>query len=125
MLLVCGLVAGCGTAPAGVPNIARSVVERSRWDVIDDGAVLGQVLQLEIDDPSGPVVFYRVVDAHGRWLGHATSARRFSRRVPFREDEEDLGVWSLERGAAMLLEAAAPVTLRVVARDADARRAAK
>ncbi len=122
---MCGFFAGCAAAPAGVPNIARPVVERSRWDVVDHGAVLGQVLQLEIDDPSGPVVFYRVVDSHGRWLGHATAARRFSRRVPFREDEEDLGVWSLERGAAMLLEAAAPVTLRAVVRDADARRAAK
>ena len=47
---------------------------------------------------------YRVLDRSGRWLGHADATGRFSRRVPFRDEEQDLGVWSLERGCRMLFE---------------------
>lgn len=117
----CCFVAACGSAPRATPNLARPVVELARWQVVSDGAVIGEVVQLEIRDPAGPLPYYRVLDLHGRWLGHATMSGRFSRRVPFRDDEEDLGVWSLARGTGMLFEAAAPVTLKPVAVEASVR----
>lgn len=114
--------AACGSSPPQPPTMARPVVETARWQVVSGDAVVGHVVQLEIRDPSGPLPFYRILDLHGRWIGHATMQGRFSRRVPFQDDEQDLGVWPLPRGTAMLFDASAPVTLRPIAVEADARR---
>jgi hypothetical protein len=93
----------CATEPPEPPAYrARPVAVVERFAVEKDGAVLGHVVHLEIRDPAEPVRFYRIVDESGRWLGHATAIGRFSRRVPFQEDEEDLGVWSLAHGTARL-----------------------
>lgn len=120
--IAAAVAAACSAAPATTPNLARPVVERARWQVLGDGVVLGQVVQLEILDPSGPLAFYRILDAQGRWIGHASAVGRFSRRVPFRDDEEDLGVWPMARGVARLFEASSGVTLQAVPVDAAARR---
>lgn len=109
--------------PAPMPPLApRPVAELARWEVWSDGQLVGQVRKLEVRDPQQPVAFYRIEDLHGRWLGHASNEKRFSRRVPFRDDEEDLGVWAMERGVAELFDAKAPVELKAVAVDADARK---
>lgn len=117
------LLAACaGAPPAPAPYAPRPVVERGRWQVWGDGALLGHVVQLEIQDPSGPLTYYRVQDTRGSWLGHASAHGRFTRRVPFRDEEQDLGVFSMARGVARLFEATAPVELRPVVVDADLRR---
>jgi hypothetical protein len=114
---------GCSSAPPpSLPHAPRPVVELARWQVFDGERLVGMLKQLEIRDPSGPLGFYRVEDTQGRWLGHATPEGRFSRRVPFQDREEDLGVWSLSRGVTEIFEANATVRLERVALDADARR---
>lgn len=114
---------GCaGPRGAPPPYAPRPVVELARWQIWDGDALLGRLRQLRIEDPRGDLDFYRIEDRQGRWLGHATASGRFSRRVPFQEQEQDLGVWSLPRGIARLFDAAAPVELRPIAVEADARR---
>ena len=122
--VVIALLAACAGSPppAPLPHAAREVVELARWQILQGERAVGIVRQLEIRDPSGPVSFYRIEDSSGRWLGHATANGRFSRRVPFHGEEVDLGVWSLERGTAELLEATTPVVLRPQPVEADARR---
>lgn len=123
LFVVSWLVVGCSSAPQSLPpNIARPVVELARWQVHDGATMLGHVVQLEIRDPREPVRFYRIQDLQGRWIGYATTNGRFSRRVPFQDGEEDLGVWSLERGTALLFDASAPITLTPVVADAAAPR---
>lgn len=95
-----------------------------RWLVESEGDVIGQVVHLEIRDPGGPIRFYRVEDAQGRWIGHATDQGRFSRRVPFADDEQDLGVLGMAQGVALLFDAAAPVRLQAVPLDAVGTRGA-
>lgn len=114
--------AACSAAPEGTPSLARPVVELARWQVVSGDEVLGQVVQYEIRDPAEPQRFYRIQDSQGRWIGHASALGRFSRRVPFRDEEEDLGVWPMAGGVARLLDASAPVMLRQVAVDATAPR---
>jgi hypothetical protein len=115
------LAACAGAPPEPLPHAARPVVELARWQVFDGDRCAGTVRHLEIRDPKGPIAFYRIEDAAGHWLGHATAEGRFSRRVPFQEQEEDLGVWALARGVAELVEAKS-VRLVPAAIDADARR---
>lgn len=123
-LAVAAALAGCSAPPAEPPPYsARPVVEIGRWQVWQGDELLGVLRQLEIRDPQGPVPFYRIEDAAGRWLGHASAQGRFSRRVPFHDVEADLGVLALARGVAELFEASAPVQLRPVAVEAAARRA--
>jgi len=98
------------------------VVELGLWQVWDGPKAIGFVRHLEIRDPKGPLPYYRIEDLQGRWLGHASEHLRFSRRVPFQEQEEDLGVWSMGRGVQKLFEASAPLELKPVAVEADARR---
>jgi hypothetical protein len=117
------LVAGGSAPPPPQPYAPRDVVEVGRWQVWITGEQVGSVVQFEIRDPSGPLPFYRVLDLQGRWLGHATMQGRFSRRVPFQDGEQDLGVWPMARGVARLFEADAPAQLRPVAVEGDARRA--
>lgn len=93
---------------------AREVVALERWAVEVEGKVLGAVTKYEIRDPKSPVQFFRVTDASGRWLGHATKNGRFSRRVPFEKEEQDLGVLAMQRGVAELFEASQPVRLKPV-----------
>ncbi len=117
------MLTACTSAPvADTAYAALAVVEIAHWQAFDGDVLIGHVRQLEIQDPKGKVTLYRVEDLHGRWLGHASSIGRFTRRVPFQEKEQDLGVLSMERGATQLLEATALVKLKPVAVEADARR---
>ena len=117
------VLVGCESHPEPQPAYSpRPVVELARWQVFDGAELVGLLIHLEIRDPEGPLPYYRIEDASGRWIGHATEQGRFSRRVPFQDSEQDLGVWSLARGVAKLLEAKADVQLNPVAADADARR---
>lgn len=116
------LVGCAGQPPAPPPYGPRPVVEVGRWQVVSAGQPVGYLVHFEIRDPTGPVPFYRILDLQGRWLGHATEQGRFSRRVPFQDDEEDLGVWSMAQGVARLVDASAPVDLKPIAADADLRR---
>lgn len=124
--LVLGLAlisGGCATErPALSPYSARPVVELARWQVFDGAAMVGMLIHLEIQEPGGPIPYYRIEDASGHWIGHATEKGRFSRRVPFQDAEQDLGLWSLPQGVAKLVEAKEAVELRPVVVDADARR---
>jgi hypothetical protein len=123
VLLASAVLAACHSAtPPPSPYAVREVAELARWQVFAGDTAIGYVLQLEIRDPKGPLPYYRIEDLQGRWLGHATANGRFSRRVPFQEREEDLGVWPMARGVAKLFDASAPVDLRPVAIEADARR---
>lgn len=126
-LLLLGLSGqACNSAPSEpVPqpaSAARPVVELGRWQVLDGATAIGCVRHLEIRDPKGPLLYYRIEDLNGRWLGHASAQGRFSRRVPFQDQEEDLGVWPMARGVQKLFEASAPLQLKAVVVDADARR---
>lgn len=117
------LLAGCGAPPSPPPEHApRRVVELARWQVWQGAEQIGAVRELEIQDPAGPVRFYSVEDRQRRVLGEATANGRFTRRVPFRDDGEDLGVWSLARGVTELFEASDILELRAVPVEADARR---
>lgn len=114
---------GCASEPkAPEPYMARPVVELARWQAFDGSEPVAVLLHLEIQDPSGPVPFYQVQDLQGRWLGHATEQGRFSRRVPFEDVEEDLGVWSLATGVGKLVDAKGKLELRPVPVEAAARR---
>lgn len=96
-------LAACGGAPPAPPTIAaRAVVAGAVHEAYAGTELVAIVRRLEIRDPAGPIAFYRIEDPRGRWLGHATAQGRFSRRVPFREEEEDLGVLAMARGVAEL-----------------------
>lgn len=100
------LAAACSAPPPPQPAYApRPVVELGRWAVSQSGHQLGWLALLEIQDPAGPLRFYRIETLHGQWLGHATLQGRFSRRVLFRDEEEDLGLHPMARGLELLLEA--------------------
>jgi len=117
------LFAACQEAPPPQPEYApRRVVELARWQVWLDEQQVGIVRRFEIQDPNGPVRFYSVEDLQHRILGEADEQGRFSRRVPFRDTGEDLGVWALPRGVGLLFEANAPADLRPVALEAAAKR---
>ncbi len=100
--------------------VPRAVVEVARYEVRSGTAVLGVALELEIRDPSGPLRFWRIQTRDGAWAGHATQQGRFSRRVPFREDEEDLGIWPMAQGVAKVLDVPGPVRLAKVQPGPDA-----
>jgi hypothetical protein len=100
--------------------VPRAVVEVARYEVRSGTSVLGVALELEIRDPSGPLRFWRIQTRDGAWAGHATEQGRFSRRVPFREDEEDLGVWPMAQGIAKVLDVPGPVQLAKVQPKNDA-----
>ena len=101
-MLLAALAACGGAPPARPPQVAREVVAGPVHEAYDGTQLVAVVRRLEIRDPSGPIAFYRIEDPRGRWLGHATAQGRFSRRVPFREEEEDLGVLAMARGVAEL-----------------------
>lgn len=117
------LFAACQEAPQPQPEYApRRVVELARWQVWLADQQVGIVRRFEIQDPNGPVRYYSVEDLQHRILGEADDQGRFSRRVPFRDSGEDLGVWALPRGVGLLFEANAPADLRPVAIEAAAKR---
>lgn len=118
------LLTACGAPPAppNPPYAPRPVTELGRWQVFEGERLVGRVVKLAIEDPNGPMPFFRIEDPQGRWVGHATEGGRFSRRVPFEDQEADLGMWPMADGVARLLETAGAVRLEPVAVDADLRR---
>jgi len=94
--------------------VPRKVTELRRWQVVQGATLAGHVVELRVEEPmyvpaggeSAPptsFTYYRVLDLRGQWVGHATDIGRFSRRVPFQEEEQDLGVWPMVQGVAQLL----------------------
>lgn len=128
-MVLAAVAGGCTeTHPVASPvdYVPRRVVEVERFAVHDGGELLGTLVHLEIQDPQGPLRFWRVENRSGAWLGHASEALRWSRRVPFRDDEEDLGVWPMARGVAQLVgrpDAALELRALPVAAPAAADRA--
>lgn len=116
------LVACSAPPPPPQPAYApRAVVELECWRIRAGGHPVGMLRRYEIQDPAGPLRFWRIENTHGQWLGHASDLGRFSRRVPFRDDEQDLGIWPMRAGVAQLFEASA-VDLEPVALDAVMRK---
>ena len=97
---------------------ARQVVEVNRWDVQHEGEDLGYLVLLEIRDPTGPIRFYRVENRGHQWVGHVALDGRFSRRVPFQEEEQDLGIYSMNNGLAVLYQVDEGAELSLVERGA-------
>lgn len=107
------VLSACDSTPPPPPPLQpRRVDEVARWEAFVGGTLVGEVVLLEIRDPQGALRFYQIEDAAGRLVGSATEIGRFSRRVPFQEEEEDLGVWSRERGVALLLGCEDSLVLR-------------
>lgn len=95
--------------------VPRKVTELRRWQVWQGTMLAGNVVELRVEEPmyapagvapGAPTTFtyYRILDLRGQWVGHATDIGRFSRRVPFQEEEQDLGVWPMAQGVAQLLD---------------------
>ena len=124
MLFLAALTAlacvGCaGKAPVRPAYWPRDVVEVGRFHVTHGAVPLGELVSFEVRDLGDVVLFHRVLDTHGRWVGHADATGRFSRRVPFQDAEEDLGVWSLPRGCALLFGVESGVQLTRAPADAS------
>lgn len=110
--------AGCQSTVREVPAapyVAYPVFEVERFEVRQGERVVGYVRHLEIQDPAEPLRYWRIESARGAWVGHATEQGRFSRRVPFEQAEQDLGIWPLRRGVAELLEVEGPIVLAPIA----------
>ena len=108
--------------PPALPSAARQVDQLGLWQVWEGPTAIGFVRHLVIRDPTGPLPFYQIEDLQGRLVGHATEQGRFSRRVPFQENEEDLGVWPMARGVQKLFERTGPLELKPAPVEADVRR---
>ena len=108
--------------PPPLPSGARPVVQLGLWQVWEGSTAIGFVRHLEIRDPTGPLPFYQIEDPQGRVVGHASVQGRFSRRVPFQDNEEDLGVWPMARGVQELFERTGPLELKPAPAEAGARR---
>ncbi len=102
------ILAACTEYTVPLPDDAeyfpRPVLEVARWQVRQEGEDLGFLVLLEIRDPAGPIRFYRVENAGRQWVGQVGLDGRFSRRVPFQDEEEDLGIYGMRRGLAVLYQ---------------------
>ncbi len=102
------------TLPAPAP-IERPVTEVERWAVhrpaAEGGEQLGWLVLVQFEDPAGPILYYRVENLRRQWVGHATLAGRWSRRVPFAATEEDLGLRPMAQGLQALFASAGPPTI--------------
>lgn len=101
------LVAACASTHQVSPPVdlqPRTVTETERYTVRHRGEVLGTLIALQIDDRDGPVRCWRVENRGGAWLGFVSEQGRFRRRLPFRDDEQDLGIWPMAQGVARLFD---------------------
>ena len=115
--LLPGCVISETRTPAPVDYQARTVREVGRWDVLAGGAAIGQLVKLSIEDRTGPIEFFRVVNERREWVGHVTPAGRFSRRVPFQEQDEILGVYGMKEGLGLLFDTRASIDLEEAVQD--------
>jgi hypothetical protein len=105
--------AACHVEPQPLPPYAaRPVVELSRSEILNDNIRIGTLVQLAIEDPQGAICYFRVEDLRGAWVGHITTLGRFSKRMPFLDDEQDLGLWPMQKGIAKLFEIEGAVDLK-------------
>lgn len=107
------------------PYAPRKVEVLGRYRAEDEqGRLLGEVQHMEIADPaSGGIRRYHVRNSSRQVLGYIDANGMVYKRVPFRTDEEALGIYPMNEGLALLFETEAPVRLRDVSvTDAQARR---
>ena len=116
------LLACAGPAPDR-ENAARPVNELARSDVWRGAQHLGQLIEVEIDDPRGLLRFWRALNMDRQYLGYIDTQGRCFKRVPFRSDEEPLGIHTMESGLALLYEVDAPLAIHAVKSTSGAREA--
>ncbi len=103
-------------APSPHDYVPRTVVELERLDLFFRGERIGELVRYEIQERPGradseAIRFWRVLSPAGAWIGHVSDQGRFSRRVPFRDEEQDLGIYPMAEGLAALIGVAGPVQL--------------
>lgn len=104
-------VAACSAPEPPDPFAPRAVHQRGRWAVSQDGRRLGEVVLLEIEDPAEPIRMYRAENSVGQWLGYLDADRRVFQRVPFEDREVFRGIYTMEKGLALLYEVEGAVEL--------------
>jgi len=127
ILFLLAVLAACNTAPEPAdPAAPRPVRELGRYTVSQGGRVLGTLVQREIDDPEAPIGYWLIENAAGQWLGYADAQGRFYRYEPFAPQERFLGVFTMDKGLALLYDVAPPLRIEPqadrAAREASAPR---
>jgi hypothetical protein len=118
VLVVVVAASACRAGPPPNPLEPLPVVELDSWRVVLGDVPIGRVALIEIADPVSPVRLYWVENASGQWLGYVDLQGRVYQRVPFRERERFLGMYSMENGLPLLFECEGPVRLVGVAEAA-------
>ena len=113
MAAVLAMAAGCATRPV-TPQISGYLVkELGHRQVFSKGRLIGYLRELEIQQPSAPVRYFRVETPSGGWAGNVDGYGRFYKCEPFREQPTDIGMYSMAEGLGRLFEIETPI--RIVA----------
>ena len=106
---------GC-QQPQPVDQFApRKAPHKEEWVVEQDGERLGRVVLLEIQNPTGPVLRYEVLNRSEQRLGHIDAAGRVYRREPFAEDAVYLGMYPMDEAMGLLFERERPIQMLTLA----------
>ncbi len=104
-LLIALLLLGC-QQPSEIqdPYQPRPVETVAQYPVRAEGAVIGRVLEVQIMDSTWPETRFRVENLDRQWLGFIDAKGGVYKRVPFKLEEEFLGIYPMEEGLALLFE---------------------
>ncbi len=99
--------------PAQVPDPyePRPVAVLGEYAVRAEGAVIGRVIEIEIQDPIWPETRYRVENLDRQWLGFIDAKGGVYKLMPFQMEEEFLGIYPMEQGLALLFDVKEPPKL--------------
>lgn len=117
------LVAGCAGAPPPDDLAPRPIHELGQWEVRAAGRPLGEIVEMEIEDPRAGPPFFQVRNAKGQWLGYIDADGRVFRRVPFSMEDQFAGIHPMEKALELLYEVPGPLELVPVGPAAGARSA--
>lgn len=113
MALAWTSISGCASEPPTREFSGYPVVELSRRELFSEGRLIGYLRELEIQQPTASIRFFRVENPSSGWVGNIDSFGRFFKRVLFKEDLVAIGMFPMHKGLGRLFDLDSPI--RIVA----------
>jgi len=109
--LISILGCGCVTQPVTLQTSGYVVKELGSRQLFTRGQLIGYLRELEIQQPSAPVRYFRIETSSRGWVGNIDGYGRFYKCEPFRDQPSDIGMYPMSEGLGRLFGIETPILI--------------
>ena len=111
---------GCVAQPLALQISGYAVKELSSRQLFTQGELIGYLRELEIQQPSAPVRYFRIETVSRGWVGNIDGYGRFYKCEPFRDQPVPIGMYPMTEGLGRLFGIETPIRIVTLGKPGEA-----